>query len=184
MLSLFVNSLTLKPFKSKPNFAMKELLSQCAAYTTWANQKLAEVIVTLPAELLLKELPSSFNSIHVTLLHMWDAESIWWQRMKLQENIIRPSTNFSGTTQEALQNLQAQNRQWEEWVQSATDMGLDHVFKYYNTKREHFKQPVYQVLLHIMNHGAYHRGQIVNMLRQLGQQKIPPTDFIVWSRKK
>ena len=163
---------------------MKELLQQYAAYNTWANQKLCELIATLPEELQTKELASSFSSLHSTILHMWDAGSIWWQRMKLQEVIIRPSDNFNGRTVEAVQGLLNQDRMWEEWLASATGMGLDHVFSYYNTKRELFKQPVYQVVMQVMNHGTYHRGQMVNMLRQLGQQKIPGTDYIVWSRKK
>jgi uncharacterized damage-inducible protein DinB len=40
------------------------------------------------------------------------------------------------------------------------------------------------MLLHLFNHGTYHRGQLVTMLRELGIEKIPPTDFIVWSRRK
>ncbi|MGZ3851281.1 MAG: DinB family protein [Flavisolibacter sp.] len=40
------------------------------------------------------------------------------------------------------------------------------------------------MLLHAFNHGTYHRGQLVNMLRQLGVDKIPGTDFIAWSRRK
>jgi uncharacterized damage-inducible protein DinB len=163
---------------------MKELLMQYAAYNVWANQKLCEMILSLPAEVQQRELPSSFASLHKTILHMWDAESMWWQRLKLQENVVRPSDNFSGTTDDAIQSLLQQCRQWEAWTASATDMALQHVFSYYNTKREQFKQPTYQVLLHMMNHDTYHRGQLVNMLRQLGQQKIPQTDFIVWSRKK
>jgi uncharacterized damage-inducible protein DinB len=63
-------------------------------------------------------------------------------------------------------------------------MALDHVFQYYNTKRELFKDPTWQMLLQVFNHGSYHRGQLVNMLRQLGVEKIPQTDFIVWGRKK
>jgi uncharacterized damage-inducible protein DinB len=163
---------------------MKALLHQYAAYNTWANQKLAELIITLPEELQKQELASSFTSLHSTILHMWDAESIWWQRMKLQEMIIRPSDNFTGRTVEAVQGLLSQNKNWEDWLASATEMGLEHVFSYYNTKRELFKQPIYQVVMQVMNHGTYHRGQIVNILRQLGQQKIPATDFIIWSRKK
>ncbi|HYF29682.1 MAG TPA: DinB family protein [Chitinophagaceae bacterium] len=163
---------------------MKELLRQLAVYNGWANQKLCEIILQLPDDLSNKELPSSFTSIRATLLHMWDAESIWWQRMKLQEVVIAPSTNFSGSIQDAVAGLQQQNRLWEEWLANATEMALDHVFSYYNLKKEHFKQPTYQVCLQVINHGTYHRGQLVNMLRQLGVQKIPQTDFIVWSRKK
>lgn len=163
---------------------MKELLRQLAACNTWANHRLFELVLTLPEEQQKQELPSSFSSLHLTILHMWDAESIWWQRVKLQEVVIPPSANFSGRTAEAVQGLLHQNKLWEDWLSSATEMGLEHVFSYYNTKRELFKQPIYQVLLQVMNHGSYHRGQVVNMLRQLGMQKIPQTDFITWSRKK
>lgn len=163
---------------------MKELLKQLAAYNVWANQKLLDIILSLPDEQQKKELPSSFKSLYDTLLHMWDAESAWWQRMKLHERIIIPSENFRGSTKDVSNGLLQQNLQWQEWVNTATDPMLDHVFQYYNSKREHFKQPIFQMLLHVFNHGTYHRGQLVNILRQLGVEKIPQTDFIVWSRKK
>jgi len=161
---------------------MKTLLQQLAGFNTWANQKLTEYILSLPDDLYQKEVISSFPSIHLTLLHMWSAEHIWWQRLKLMENINRPQDYFKGSTQEVIQNLLQQNRMWEDWINNSSEMTLDHVFKYQNTKREPFKQPTYQMLLHVFNHGTYHRGQLVTMLRQLGQTKIPPTDFIVWSR--
>lgn len=161
---------------------MKTLLQQYAAYNTWANQKLTELILSLPEDLLLKEVPNSFPSLHLTLLHMWNAENVWWQRLKLAENINAPVNYFKGSTKEVIQNLLQQNRMWEDWVSNSSEMSLDHVFKYHNTKREPFKQPTYQMLTHVFNHGTYHRGQLVTMLRQLGQTKIPQTDFIVWSR--
>jgi uncharacterized damage-inducible protein DinB len=161
---------------------MKTLLQQYAAYHTWANQKLAEVILALPEELHQKEVASSFPSLHLTLLHMWNAESTWWQRLKLFENVNPPANYFKGDTREVIQHLLQQNKMWEDWVNNSSEMSLEHVFKYHNTKREPFKQPTYQMLLHVFNHGMYHRGQLVTMLRQLGQTKIPQTDFIVWSR--
>lgn len=163
---------------------MKELLLQYAAYNIWANQQLMPVINALPAEKQTAVLPSSFNSVQRTLLHLLDAESIWWQRLKLQERINRPSDTFDGNTQDALQSLLQQNTIWHEWLQNATERMLQHVFHYQNTKREQFKQPVYQMLLHMFNHATYHRGQLINMLRQLGEEKLPATDFIVWSRSR
>ena len=163
---------------------MKELLTQLAAYNTWANQKLMETILSLPEEKQTAEVPSSFNSIYKTVLHMWDAESAWWQRMKLHERIIIPSENFNGTIRDIINGLMQQNQQWLGWVNTASDNALDHVFQYQNSKKEQFKQPIFQMLLHVFNHGTYHRGQLINMLRQLGVEKVPQTDFIIWSRKK
>ena len=77
---------------------MNELLEQYATYNIWANEKLTEILHPLGDDVVLATFPSSFSSIHATLLHMWDAESIWWQRMKLQEVIVAPSTTFKGST--------------------------------------------------------------------------------------
>lgn len=161
---------------------MKELLQQFASYTLWANGLLVEVVNQLPEEKQNRELNSSFNSFYKTFLHIWDAESIWWQRMKLQERITVPSGQFAGTFRDLGQNLLLQNGQWQEWIINAQEHMLIHEFIYQNSKKESFKQPVFQMLLHVFNHGTYHRGQVVNMLRQVEADKIPQTDFIVWSR--
>jgi uncharacterized damage-inducible protein DinB len=163
---------------------MKEILQQLAAYHIWANGLLMETLKKLPEELHQKEIPSSFNSLQKTVVHIWNAESIWWQRMKLQERIVEPKDNFNGNMEDAISGLMHQDKQWNEWVTNAQEHHLDHVFQYQNFRGEQFKQPLYQMLLHLFNHATYHRGQLVNMLRQLGIEKIPQTDFIVWSRKK
>jgi len=163
---------------------MKELLKQYAAYNIWASQRILDVILCIPEEKQQTDVPSSFNSLYKTVLHMWDAESIWWQRMKMHERFIIPSENFTGSMQDMAHGLLQQSKQWEEWVSNASDLSIEHVFQYQNTKREVFKMPVYQVLHHVFNHGTYHRGQLINMLQQLGVEKLPQTDFIVWCRKK
>jgi len=163
---------------------MKDLLSQLAKYNLWANQRILQTILALPEEKQRQQLPSSFNSLYATLLHMWNAESIWWQRMKLHERIVAPTEFFKGSIQDLSNGLLQQNEQWIDWVNNATEAALDHVFQYQNSKREQFKQPTYQMLLHVFNHGTYHRGQLITMLHQLGIEKLPATDFIVWSRGK
>ena len=189
---MFVLKTKSKRFKPDANkskypaelYGMKELLLQFAAYNIWANQKIMEVILALPEEKQTAEVPSSFNSLYKTVLHMWDAESAWWQRMKLQERLVIPSENFKGNMKDLVNGLMQQSNLWLDWVSNASDIALDHVFHYQNSKKEQFKQPVYQMMMHVFNHDNYHRGQLINMLRQLGVEKLPQTDFIVWSRKK
>lgn len=76
-----------------------------------------------------------------------------------------------------------QSAEWANWVSAATEAALAHEFIYRNNKREQFKQPVADVLIHLFNHQSYHRGQIVTMLRQLGATQIPALDYIVFTRK-
>ena len=115
---------------------------------------------------------------------MWDAESGWWQRMKLQERFVFPSENFKGTTHDAVNGLLSQSKLWEGWVTTVPAHGLDHVCEYRDTKRESFKIPIYTMLMHVFNHGTFHRGQLINMLRQHGVTKLPSTDFNYWSRAR
>ena len=39
--------------------------------------------------------------------------------------------------------------------------------------------PLRQVLLHLVTHSTYHRGQVAAQLRQLGHA-APPTDLLDW----
>ncbi len=91
---------------------MKELLKQLAAFNSWANQRIIETILQLPEEKIHQKVASSFPSLQVTLLHMWDAESAWWQRLKLTERLIMPSENFSGTLKDITAGITQLDQQW------------------------------------------------------------------------
>ena len=162
---------------------MKELLQQYAAYNNWATKLLVERINKLSDEEITREIASSFPSLYKTIQHMWLAEEAWWQRLKLVEHLDLQSERFTGTFSELTVNLAKQSQQWSEWVNAATDNQLSHVFAYIRNK-EQFKMPVYQMLQHVFNHASYHRGQLVTILRQLGAEKIPATDFSAFCRLK
>ena len=44
--------------------------------------------------------------------------------------------------------------------------------------------PFWQMLQHIVNHASYHRGQVTNMLRQLGAQPAKSLDMIAFYRTR
>ena len=163
---------------------MKKMLAQYAAYNLWANNRIIEVINNLTDEQVDREIVSSFSSIKNTLLHLWDVENIWWQRMKLAEVQVWQSDNFEGSLLELNTNIQAQSKQWKEWIDLATEAALEHEFIYRNSKKDQFKQPVYEMLMHLFNHQTYHRGQLITLLRQVDEKNIPNTDLISFLRKK
>lgn len=163
---------------------MKQLLERYATYNVWANHRLIFIMESLSDTEWYKEIPSSFNSLYKTVFHIWDAESIWWQRMRLHEHIIRPSTTFDSSPKDACNGWLHQSMQWETFVKSPelTMEALESNLIYKNITGEEFFQPVSDVILHVFNHSTYHRGQLVTMLRALGVEKIPQTDFALWSR--
>jgi uncharacterized damage-inducible protein DinB len=162
---------------------MKQLLQQYAAYNTWANKRIVETANQLPQEQINKEIVSSFPSVYRTIMHMMEVENIWWERLNLVEKTT-PSGWFAGDFNELSKKLLQLSQQWHDWIRDANDTNITHVFAYYSFRKEYFKQPVYEMLLHLFNHQTFHRGQLITMFRQLGIDKIPPTDFIVYSRKK
>ena len=163
---------------------MKELLQQYAGYNAWANLLLTDAIKQLSEEIIHQEIESSFGSIYKTVLHLLDAESMWWQRIKLQEHIKRPSENFTGNFVELQKKLLQQSAHYEELIAAANEFQLQHVFAYQRSKTEQCKQPIAETLLHIFNHGSFHRGQLVTLLRNVGVTKIPATDFSAYYRQQ
>jgi uncharacterized damage-inducible protein DinB len=162
---------------------LKEILVQYASYNLWANTRIVDKLSALPAEVLQKEVPSSFSSLHLTLKHIKEVEYTWWERLRLVESVV-PLKDGTHSTEEIGKDLIEYSRQWKEWVEKSTVAAFEHEFYYRNSKKEQFKQPVYQMLMHLFNHQTYHRGQLVTMLRQLGIEQIPGTDFIQFSRAR
>lgn len=162
---------------------MKQLLQQYAAYNIWANKKIIDTANLLSDEQIHQEIVSSFPSIYKTFMHLMEVENIWLERLQQAENDT-PSGWFTGPFEELTKKLLSLSQQWCDWVEHKDEAYISHVFTYHNSLGQQFKQPIYEILLHFFNHQTFHRGQLIMMFRQLGMDKIPPTDFIVFSRKK
>lgn len=164
---------------------MKELIRQYARYNIWANNEFIKLVSSCTEEQLDKELVSSFPTIRKTIYHLWGAEDIWMQRLQLVEHPERAAANFSGSFGEALTQWQDCSQKLLQFIEKQyDDAAFDHVVEYYNPmKKQSMKLPVYVVLMQVLNHATYHRGQLVTMLRQVGIKKIPATDFMIFKKK-
>lgn len=162
---------------------MKELLSQYAAYNLWANKSISDHILNLDEALHWQKVESSFPTLYATILHMWVAETAWWQRVNRQEKISIPVEKENPTMKDVVDGLIGQSAQWVEWVNSSSEMMLKQEYSFQNSKNELFKQAICETVMHIINHSTYHRGQLVTMMRTLGIKTIPQTDFMVFVRK-
>ena len=66
---------------------------------------------------------------------------------------------------------------WEAWADAATDADLARQVPFKSRFVGNAGLPAWQIVMHVVNHGRLHRGQIVGMLRQLGV-KPPATDIV------
>lgn len=163
---------------------MKDLLTQYAKYNIWANKKFIDVLNKLTEDQLDMEIESSFPSIRKTVYHMWSAEDIWIQRLLLVEKPVWVQGAYEGTFAEALEHWEATSKELLSFIQRQyDDQALAHVVQYYNQKKQSMKLPASTILMQVLNHATYHRGQLVTMLRQAGIKKIPATDFMLYAKK-
>lgn len=163
---------------------MKHLLQSYTLYNRWAHQRIFDSLHQLPQAGWESEMVSSFNSIRATLLHLLDAESIWWQRLKLQEHIQVPSLSFEGTPDDLEKQILQQAERWATWVSEAPEIQLTHTIHFQDRKGHPQKIQVSDMIIHVVNHTSYHRGQIITLLRQQGITKLPQTDYGFYIQQK
>ncbi len=72
---------------------------------------------------------------------------------------------------------------WLAWAQTITDEAVLEELSYQDLKGRPWKQPLWQVLLHVVNHGTHHRGQVAGFLRAMGRVP-PPLDLIFYFRER
>lgn len=151
-----------------------------ANYNIWANNRLSNNLLDQDDSLLNKEFVASFPTIRATILHLWNAETGWLSR--LQGNGWESSNvkNFSGTNKELLTAFQNTSEDFKNFVEKA-DLEKEIQFEH---KGENFSIPSREIIQTVFNHGSYHRGQIVMMMRQSGISDITQTDYIEWVREK
>lgn len=160
---------------------MKEILLHLVKYNYWANKIIVQTIIDKAFEQLDVQIPNSFPSLRKTLLHIWDAETIWYKRLHNISVADLPSKDF-GTQESVFDSLIKQSELFVYFVSSKTENNFTTNCEYVNLKGEKFSQPIYTILMHCMNHSTFHRGQIICMLRQLGYDNLPSTDLISFSR--
>ena len=164
---------------------MKEILLQYTAYNIWANQLIADLLIKQEQLILEKDLGGSFPTILKTVEHIWLAESVWIQRLEMAEHVIVPTSNLEGGIHEiCLEWLKCSERLFAFTKKIIDERGFEHSFHYTNLKGDQLKSKVWECLHHVCNHSSFHRGQLINYLRQVGITTIPATDFIAFCRKK
>ena len=154
------------------------------AYNTWANRKLVASVLDAGEERCLLQQKSSFSTICHTILHISDAQEIWIRRLHGESPQGRPGGEFKGNTATACQLLQNSSMRLEDYVSGLEDSDMNRVIPYRNIKGDPYKNSVFEILSHVVNHGTYHRGQLITLLRQTDITSLPVTDLIAYYREQ
>jgi len=160
-----------------------EQLCQLFEYNHWANQRTLDTCAGLSEEHFKRELGSSFSSVRDTLAHICGAEWIWHERLLGRSNGVRPTASMFPDLPSLRARLDEIDNQLVLYVSRSTPADLERSLEYKNLAGKDFSSPIWQILQHLANHGTYHRGQVVTMLRQLGGTAVS-TDLIGFYRER
>lgn len=147
------------------------------AYNEWANARMIETIRGLSDEQFTQNIPSSFPTIRETLAHIAVGEWLWLRRWKGENPTARPEWVTGAPLAKIEDELRAIESDRGEFLSTLTDADLDRIVEYRTLAGDPFSNQLGDLMVHLVNHGTYHRGQLTTMLRQVGA-KPPATDFV------
>ena len=153
-------------------------------YNLWANERMGHFLMAQTDAVLQAEQKSSFTSITKTVMHLWDAEIVWLTRLRGQSLTEWPSKKFAGTKVDMLHGLIKTSTELLQLVKEKGDGFTSQAIAYKNMKGDPYTNRVEEILYHVVNHGTYHRGQIITMLRGAGVEQVVNTDLITWFREQ
>jgi uncharacterized damage-inducible protein DinB len=153
-------------------------------YNAWANRRALDAASALTPEQFTQQLGSSFSSVRDTLAHICSGEWVWLERFEGRSPSAFPdSQQFAATVGSLRDHWRVQETTLLAFVNTLTQERLDGVMEYKTFKFGVYRNPLWQSMQHVVNHGTYHRGQITTMLRQLGAQPIL-TDLMHFYRER
>lgn len=160
-----------------------EEMRQLFDYNAWANRRSLSAAEKLTPQQFLRPMGSSFSSVRDTLAHIYGVEWVWLQRFRgvSPQAIPGPEQYPDGPT------LRKSWSEFEptllEFVYGLSQADLDRIMEYKTMKFGQYRNPLWQSMMHLINHGTYHRGQITTLLRQHGVQPTL-TDLIHYYRER
>jgi uncharacterized damage-inducible protein DinB len=148
---------------------MKAYFQKLFRYNQWANIGLCEHI---------QKIADPPREVMKRMSHIVAAEEIWFQRV--QPLGFDPLPSFEIQSWDILEpRLEQSAQRWLGLIARIDDFEI--AIDYINLSGKLFTSPLSDVLIHMANHGSYHRGQIATLLRQHGHEPLP-TDFILFTR--
>lgn len=152
---------------------IQKITTRFLAYNLWANERLTSWLLTLPRKTLYEITSSSFGTIDRTLQHILAAE-IYWHPVIVKGEIYAFNQDVKeNAVEEVIVDLLASSQKLLSDLSSFSEEQLLKVISAADSQ-----QSCYEYILHVVNHGSYHRGQIVSLCRILGvTAEVPVTDY-------
>jgi uncharacterized damage-inducible protein DinB len=160
----------------KTSITLESLIKDYASYNNWANNTFVNWLRLKPVELLEQYVPSSFPGIKETLIHIWDTERFWLAIIQGKDFPRSFREGYEGSVDDVFNGLTDCSEAFEKYVGSLSESQLTEEVVLDTPWVSGVKSRL-EFIQHCMNHGSYHRGQVITIGRMLGFTDAPMTDY-------
>jgi uncharacterized damage-inducible protein DinB len=145
-----------------------DLIRTFYEYNTWANARILATTAELTNAQFVAPGSASFSSVRDTLVHTMWAQWNWLLRWRGEPN----PPHFDPAD---YADVAAVRARWDEidsethaFVAQVDDAALDGICRYVNSRNEPMAYPLWQQMLHQVNHGTQHRSEVAVILTEYG----------------
>ena len=154
-----------------------DTLRQHLEYHGWATRRVLEAAAALSEEQLARDFGTADRSVVGTLAHICHADRIWLERVHGRLNPARSEARLAALQGEWPAVLEG----WGQWAAGLTDEAAREPLAYQDLRGRAWRTAPWEIVLHLVNHGTHHRGQVAGFLRAMGHTP-PPLDLIAFYR--
>ena len=134
-------------------------------YNEWANLRILDSVAGLTEEQLDSQSSASFETIRGSITHILRAQRIWHARWT--------GTSAESLDPSSLENLrrgfEKSHNDLREFGSGLNDEGAGESFDYTDSKGVPNRRGLGSLIIHMVNHGTYHRGEVALMLTGMGR---------------
>jgi uncharacterized damage-inducible protein DinB len=145
----------------------KEILLALWEYDSWANERILAAAADLPPEALLQPLASGHDTFIGTLWHIVGAAETWRVRAETGHDPVEASDYGTPDLAVLAARARAEAVAMRVFLEALPEAMLAEPMRY-TTGGVVRERPRWLVLVHLVNHGTHHRGELAAALTALG----------------
>ena len=148
-------------------------------YSAWANERVLDTAAPLTPEQFAGTGAASDDSVRDTLLHILGAQRLWLSRWNGAAPGDRPERGDVPDLAAIRAWWAAIERDTRDFVAELSDDDLARVVSYVNARGETWAYPLWQQMIHQVNHATQHRSEVAAMLTRFGHSP-GDLDFLIY----
>ena len=139
-------------------------------FVRWADQQMLAASRSVPDEAYFKDQQISIGSIHKLLVHCMAAQWIWLSRWRGESPPRIENHEDYPSRDSVLLRWPLVHSALTDFLGTQTPKSLARDIQYRTSKGELYALPLGDLMLYVIDHSTYHRGQLNTMIKKAGGQ--------------